>query len=224
MLKKYQNIIIILILTVLIGVGIFVYKQETQPPEQEELFSFSEGIVLTQEQQVKFNEAKIALEINPQDALAVVAIARLKYELSDLEGAEKAYLMALEIQPTNTLILNNLGDIYNQKKEYEKAAEMYLRIIKNNPKWINAYRELAAIYFYHLPDKYPEMEEILLKGLEKNKEFTGEAPVDFYSMLAVYYNERGEKEKAIEYYERVIELNPRNEGAKIELEELKKSL
>ncbi len=224
-MKRYQNIIIFILVIVIIGAGFFVYKQKTElNPELEELFSLSEEITLTEEQQNKFDEARNSLKENPDDALAIIAIARIKHQAQDLNGSERAYLMALEIQPTNTIILNNLGDIYNQKKKYEKAAEMYLRLIENNPKWVNAYRELAAIYKYHLKDRYPEMEEILLQGLEKSKEFTGEAPVDFYSMLAVFYKETGQIEKAIEYFEKVIESTPENEGAKIELEELKKLL
>lgn len=226
MSKEYRNVIItILVLALIIGAGIFIYnyKQKTElTPEQEELFSLPQEVNLTEEQQTKFDQAKTALEQNPQDALALIAIARIKYQVVDLDGAVKVYLMALEIQPTNTVILNNLGDIYNQTKEYEKAAGMYSRIIESNPKWINAYRELSAIYKYHIKERYPEMEEILLKGLEKNKEFTGEAPVDFYSMLAVFYRETGEIEKAIDHFEKVLELTPENQGAKIELEELRK--
>ena len=226
MSKECKKVIITILAGVLIiGAGIFVYYQKTElAPQQKELFSLSEETILTKEQQIKFDEARKSLKENPDDASAIIAIAQVKYQIQDLDGSEKAYLMALEIQPTNTIILNNLGDIYNQKKEYEKAAEMYLRLIESNPKWVNAYRELAAIYKYHLKDRYLEIEDILLQGLEKSKEFTGEAPVDFYSMLAVFYKETGQVEKAIEYFEKVLELTPENEGAKIELEELKKLL
>ncbi|MGB2762232.1 MAG: tetratricopeptide repeat protein [Minisyncoccales bacterium] len=224
MSKKYQIFFLIALILFIAGAGFFLYQKYQPASEENEIFSLPERITLTEKQQEKFDKAKADLKENPNDYLALIAIAQVKYQVQDLDGAEKVYLMALEIQPTNTLILNNLGDIYNQKKEYQKASEMYLKIIESNPKWINAYRELAAIYKYHLKDRYPEMEVILLKGLEKSKEFTGEAPVDFYSMLAVFYKETGQVEKAIKYFEKVLELTPENQGAEIELEELKKLL
>jgi len=217
---KYRNLIIFLALLIG-GVGAFLYQIAQNP--YGDLFSLPEDVVLTKTQQEKFDNAKSILEKNPKDANAIIAIAQVKYAVQDLEGAEKAYLMALELQPTNTLTLNNLGDIYYQQKQYQKSEEMFLRIIDNNPKWINAYRNLSSIYRYHIKDKYPDMEEILLKGIEKNKELTGEAPVDFYSMIGVFYQETNQIEKAIENYEKVLELDPTNEGARIELERLKQS-
>jgi len=213
---------LLIILAVLIGgLGVFIYQITRNP--YGDLFSLPEGVVLTHEQQEEFDQAKAILEKNPKDPNALITIAQVKYAVQDLMGAEKAYLAALELQPTNTLILNNLGDIYYQQKEYQKSEEMFLRIIDSNPKWINAYRILSSIYRYHIKDKYQDVEEILLKGIEKNKELTGEAPVDFYSMLGVFYQETGQKEKAIEAYEKVLELDPTNEGARIEIERLKQS-
>jgi len=226
MSKKYQIFIIVLIL--IIG-GVFFYvkninkKEIPETPKEEELFSLPKDAVLNEEQQKKFNEAKEVLEKNPNDADALIKIAQLKYFFNDLEGAKKVYLKALELSPNDTLILNNLGDIYNQQKEYENAERMYLKIIEVNPNWRNAYRELKTLYRFHLKEKYPQVEGLLLKAIEDNKKAFGEAPVDFYSMLAVFYKDTGQKEKAIPYYEKVLEMDPTNEGAKIDLEELKKS-
>jgi len=223
MAKEYKKVIIaIIVLVLIIGAGVFIYYQNTKlTPEQKELFSLPEGVELTQEQKMEYDAARTALEENPNDALALIIIAQIKYQVQDLDGAIKAYSGALEIQPTNTSILNNLGDIYRQKRDYEKSAGMYRKIIETNPKWINAYRELVDIYYYYISDKYPEMEELLLTGIEKNKEFGGEAPVDFYSMLAVFYDRTENVAKAIEYFEKVLELTPENDSAKIRLEELK---
>ena len=199
-----------------------VYYLKDKPSEEMiKLFSLPEGVVLTEEQQVKIDTAITILEEDINNTQSLIAVAQVKYQVRDFEGAIYAYLKALEIQPTNVLILNNLGDIYNQQKEYSLAAEMYLRIIESTPKWTNAYRELASIYFYHLPEKYSQMEDILLTGLERSKEFGGEGWLDFYSMLAVFYDQTDQTEKAIEYYQKVIELAPQNQEVKVRLEELK---
>jgi tetratricopeptide (TPR) repeat protein len=224
MAKEYKKVIIAIIALVLIvGAGIFIYYLKNRPSqEMRDLLFLPEGAVLTEEQQLKYDTARTVLEENFNNGSALIAIAQIKYELSDLDGAVRVYLKALEFRPDDIVILNNLGDIYNQKEEYEQAAKMYLTIIKTNPKWINSYRELSSIYFYNFPERYAEMEGLLLNGLEKTKEFDGEAPVDFYSMLAVFYDRTENMAKAIEYYEKVIELTPENQTAKMRLEELKK--
>ncbi|MCK4454183.1 tetratricopeptide repeat protein [Candidatus Parcubacteria bacterium] len=222
MSKKYQIFFLIVLILLIAVAGFFLYQRHQPASEENEIFSLPEGVILTENQQIKFDDAKNSLKANPNDHLALIAIAQVKYQVQDLDGAEKVYLMALEIQPTNTLILNNLGDIYNQQKEYENAEKMYLKIIEVNPNWRNAYRELKTLYRFHLKEKYPQIEGFLLKAIEDNKKVFGEAPVDFYSMLAVYYKDTSQKEKAIPYYEKVLELDPNNEGAKIDLEELKK--
>lgn len=223
MTKEYKKVIIaIVVLVLIIGVGLFINYLKNRPSqEMQELFSLPEEAVLTEEQQMKYDAAKIALEEDINNPQALIALAQVKYDVQDLDGAIDVYLKALEIQPTNTLILNNLADIYTQKKEYEKSAEMYLRIIDHTPKWMNAYRNLVTTYKYHLKDRYSDVEGILLTGIEIIKDFEGEAPVDLYSMLAVFYDETGEIAKAIENYEKVVELTPENSSAKMRLEELK---
>ena len=225
MSKDYKKVIIaVIVLVLIVGAGFFINYLKNRPGEEmQELFSLPEEAVLTEEQQMKYNSAKIALEENINNPQALIALAQVKYDLRDLDGSINVYLKALDIQPNNTLILNNLGDIYTQKKEYQKSAEMYLRIIDHTPKWISAYRNLVTIYKYHLKDRYSDVEQILLTGIEIIKDFEGEAPVDFYSMLAVFYDETGEIDKAIENYEKVIELTPENTSAKMRLEELKSS-
>lgn len=223
MSKEYKKVIIaIVVLVLIIGAGLFMnYLRNRPSQEMQELFVLPEGTVLTEEQQIKFDAAQTALEENINSAQALIALAQLKYDIRDLDGAITVYLKALEIQPTNTLILNNLADIYTQKKEYQKAADMYLQIIDHTPKWVNAYRNLATIYKFQLKDRYSDMEQILLDGIKIIEELEGGAPTDLYSMLAVFYDETGEIDKAIEYYEIVVKLTPENTSAKMRLEELK---
>ncbi len=46
----------------------------------------------------------------------------------------------------NQQILVMLGDIYSQDKNYQKAAEIYEKILKNNPKSKKYKFKLASIY------------------------------------------------------------------------------
>jgi len=219
--KKKILVILLLIASVLIALGIFSYLKNKKTPNNENVFSLPEGAVLTEEQQIKFEEANTALKINPNDAEALIKIAQLKYYFNDLEGAKTIYLKVSELRPDDILVLNNLADIYDQLKDYDNEEKILLKLIETNPGWINGFRALKNLYAFHMKEKYPQMESILLKGIESNKVVYGEAPVDFYSMLAVVYQDTGNNEKAIEYYEKVLDLDPENEGAKMELEKLK---
>ena len=65
----------------------------------------------------------------------------LAYEkISDYESAIKNYVKALELDYTNVGYRYNLGVLYDQNKEYEKALEMYSNVVKNND---NSNREIA---------------------------------------------------------------------------------
>ncbi len=216
-IKKYIPAILVIALALILS-GIYFLR--IGKSAGQDFLSLPEGAVLTEDQKTKYNEAIGALKQNPQDAQALVKVAQVKYAIMDLEGSEKVYLKALEIMPNDTLILNNLGDIYNQLQDYPRAEEMYLKLIEINPKWLNAYRELKSIYKFHLKEEYPSLEGILLRGLQESQEFGGEGKLDFYSMLAVFYKDTNQKEKAIEYYEKVLELDPSNQGARIDLEAL----
>jgi len=222
-MKNKKKILVIssLIILILIASGFFFYSKNKKTPANENIFSLPEGMVLTEEQQKKFDEANAALKINPEDADALIKIAQLKYYFNDLEGAKTVYLKVSELKPGDILVLNNLADIYDQLKDYDNEEKILLKLTEANSGWINGFRALKNLYAFHMKEKYPQMESILLKGIEANKVVYGEAPVDFYSMLAVVYQDTGNNEKAIEYYEKVLELDPKNEGAKIELEKLK---
>lgn len=224
MSKEYRNVIIaVAVIAVVIAVGIFIYWQKTNlNPFEREIINYVENTNLSGEQKVKVNEALEKLRENPEDVEALISIAIVKYDINDLDGALEIYSRVLEIQPTNVVALNNSAAIYRQKKDYKKAAAAYLLITQQTPKWINAYRELMSLYKYHFSEeKYLELEPILLNGLEKSKDMEEEAPVDFYSMLAVFYEKTGQIDKAIEYYEKVVESTPQNTSAQDKLEQLK---
>jgi len=193
--KDYRKVIIAIVVIVVIAIATFLfYKQEANSPNAEEESS---------------------------DVLVWINTARDKYGAGDVDGSIEFYLKALEVQPTNVVALNNLADIYSQKKEYEKSEEIYLKLIENTPKWINSYRLLMSIYKYHIPEKYQDMEQILLTGIEKTSDMSDYAPVDFYSMLGEFYRETGNIEKAIEYFEIVMKLLPDNGAVAAEIERLK---
>ncbi len=67
-------------------------------------------------------------------------------ELNRLEDAEKYFLKALEINPENAEIRHNLGVVYSNMGNTEKAIEEIEKAIEIQPGFFVAYRSLVVIY------------------------------------------------------------------------------
>lgn len=64
----------------------------------------------------------------------------------DLEKALKFNLDAYDYNNTNGVILDNLGQSYYLLGEYEKAEEIYIKLMALNPKFPEAYYDFALVY------------------------------------------------------------------------------
>lgn len=153
---------------------------------------------------------------NSRDLEAYLDLGIIKTQLGDLNGAEKVYLDSLKVVPRNILILNNLALLYVQIKDYKKAEQAFLRLLEITPSSYQTYIHLSELYLNNMNDK-KKAEEILLKGLEVMPEMP-----DLLSALAGFYRDQGQKLKAIEYYKRLLVINPNNSAAREELKELQK--
>ncbi len=65
----------------------------------------------------------------------------------DRQRAAAAYEQLLEIDPTNSAALNNLGNIYRSKREFEKAEDAYRRAIASEQATSIAYGNLQSTLF-----------------------------------------------------------------------------
>jgi len=226
MSDKIRKIIIGFVVVVIIVGGLFLIfgrgLMDVKSPIEKEISQLLKNKTLTEEQRNNLNEALDFLVENPNDAEAFLKLAMVKYQLEDYNGAIEVYYKALEIQPDNIVIYHNLGDIYSLQENWTKAEEMYLTIIAKTPKWISAYSNLATIYRFHLTEKYPDMEQILLDAIKNTTDIEEYAPVDLYIMLGTFYKRMENKANAIKYYEIALKIMPENETVERELDNLKK--
>ena len=75
---------------------------------------------------------------NPQKHFLFASMALAYEKISDYELAIKNYTKALQLDYTNVNYRYNLGVLYDQNKEYEKALEMYANVVKNNDNYSNS--------------------------------------------------------------------------------------
>jgi tetratricopeptide (TPR) repeat protein len=105
------------------------------------------------------------------------------------------------LTPDNADAKNNLGQRYQQRREYEKAIDAYKEAIAMRPNFYAAYNNLAVCYGYL--KRYPEAEEALRKCIALK-------PDDFYAMnnLAVMYIQTGRVEEGTRFAENAVKVEP----------------
>lgn len=69
---------------------------------------------------------------NPSRHYLFASMALAYEKISDYNSAIKNYTKALDLDYGNMNYYYNLGVLYDQNKEYEKALEMYSNVVKNN--------------------------------------------------------------------------------------------
>ena len=66
--------------------------------------------------------------------------------IGNIEAARQAYEHILTYSPNYVNALNNLGVIYFNEKNYDKALEYWLRILAIQPRNVSALGNVGAIY------------------------------------------------------------------------------
>jgi len=94
---------------------------------------------------------------------------RAKYfqKIGRLKEAQGFYKKALALEPGNVFVLNNLGVIYIQKRNYSEAINSLESAIQLKPEYADPYYNLACLYA--LKGKVMKSLENLKKAISLNK-------------------------------------------------------
>lgn len=220
MFKETRNLII---LAAIIGVVVVAYLLFTRWNDNRRLESLAErhplGREILTEIRSKSTELPGASRQKKEEIYSIIAYDR--EQLGDHFGAIKFYNKALLTRKDNLVIFNNIAQIYIGIGDYEKAENYFRKIVNKSLTDIAAWRNLANLYRYHLTGggegKRPQ--DIYLEALQYNPNHP-----NLLSALAGYYQDTGNKEEAIVYYKKLLEVAPDNEAARNELEILQSSL
>jgi len=69
---------------------------------------------------------------NPNTAFLMASMGLAFEKVSDFDNAIAYYIKAFNLDPENVGYSYNLGVLYDQNKDYEKAIEMYQMVVKNS--------------------------------------------------------------------------------------------
>jgi len=143
----------------------------------------------------------------------------------NMEKADKA-LEALNtaygIDPTDKDIIYSIGDMYDKLRDFEKAEEMYLRIIDMDPTNMGNYYVVAEFYKRYAGQEeeegategktpFQKAEEMYLRRIETDPENS-----QGYAYIAQFYegiSPRPEFDKAVYFHEIRIKMDPDNPSA-----------
>ena len=118
----------------------------------------------------------------------------------DYKGAEAAWKFVTQAAPTNSIVYNNLGDLYmNFTKEYTKSEKAYLEAIRLSPTDESPYMNLYAMYTNFYKKGTSAAEDILKKGVAAVPD-----SVNLHVQLARFYKTAGNASAAKPQYDAAI--------------------
>ncbi|HAR35730.1 MAG TPA: hypothetical protein DCR87_02255 [Acidobacteria bacterium] len=119
----------------------------------------------------------------------------------DFTAARREFLLALNLDPRSTRILNLLGLTYFREQDYDLAEMYFLRAIKIDPEFNLGYLNLGGVYA--MKQLYTRAREYYERALSLNPDLTAA----YYSLGAVCF-QLGDDQAALKYLSRGLELDP----------------
>jgi predicted Zn-dependent protease len=173
--------------------------------------------------------------INPGSDAAYYQIAQILLTSGDIQNGKKFALRAQKADEKNIWYMSLLASIYYQEKNLDSAVIYYEKLVKIYPERDEFRLTLGNIYsekgenkkaeeaYSYLESKYGVNESIAMsqvknlvnsgdfKGAEeKIKKLIAETPdeVLYNGILAEIYRSQGETEKALDVYNKLVDLDP----------------
>ena len=122
---------------------------------------------------------------------------------NNTEVAQNLYKEVLEIDPSYVTAHNNLGAIFNELRDFQKARLCYEKVIEIDPTYAMAYYNLGVVC-----NKLRDFQKAII-CYEKAIEFKPNYVMAHYN-LGVIYLDLDERLKAISYFEKAIEVDPKH--------------
>ncbi|MGH9462221.1 MAG: tetratricopeptide repeat protein [Vicinamibacteria bacterium] len=194
-------------------------------------------------------EYKEASKLDSENPWIFNALGLAQTEARDFKEAEKAFRQALKLNAELTDVHNNLGVLYSEMGQKEKAFEEFTTVVRN-PSYPTPEKalfnmgalyfreqnhELAQMYYRRAVEKSPKFAmgyrglgevhlaldepEMAFDNFEKALELSPNDLPSLYEMARLY-DQKGDTEKALEFYRRVVEVDRFSALGKISLERL----
>ena len=161
----------------------------------------------------RFEEAERRLlraaEMDRSDVAPLVDLAALRIAEERFDEADEHLRRALARAPGNTAALQNVAEALRKRGRYEKAVESYRSVLAIDPDFAMAHAGMGDALFRL--ERYEEA----IPSLERSLELHSVPPTATARLVLLGNASRAldRPEAAMEYFERAVELDPRNGDA-----------
>ena len=128
-------------------------------------------------------------------------LAVKNHQKNKLKEAQELYVKILKIDPKYINAHNNLGLLFDNTGDYQKAIDCFEKVIEINPNNAGAYNNLGNI-FKSLGEKQ-KAKDCYKKAIEIEPNFAMA-----HNNLGVIFQDLNLNKKAMDCYEKAIEINP----------------
>jgi tetratricopeptide (TPR) repeat protein len=160
-------------------------------------------------------EIEEALELFPDEAELLATAADIQRRIKKLPEAETYLRRAEAVDPSHDRVMSVGADLSYDLRDLDKAASLYRQLVDRRP---NRYHYSRLVYTLNRIGEHEEASETGRQGLER-------FPDDPWLLrgLAAAEAKQGHRDQAIELYEKVLELEPKDRFAYKELMRLRTS-
>lgn len=130
--------------------------------------------------------------------------------------AEEAYKNALDLDPTLSNALTNLGNLHYRRDELDQAESYYLKAIEGDPEQPEALYNLGFLYFER--DEIEAAVDLFRQAVQSDPSFA-----DAHFNLAMALEERGDRRAARPHWQHYLALEPTGSWSDIAQKHLEES-
>ncbi|MBI1869751.1 MAG: tetratricopeptide repeat protein [Chlamydiae bacterium] len=160
---------------------------------------------------------RIAVKLDPQGTEPLLNLGNLYLEEKDYPNGLSTLQKALQIAPQDPKINYLVATLDREAKQYPDALLYYQKVLDRDPHHVFAQNYIGVTH-YELKE-YPQAEAAFQKAVQIDSQFA-----DAYGNLAFLYDfNLHDKKKAIEYYEKFLQLRPQGENVTLAQELLSKA-
>lgn len=148
-----------------------------------------------------YNAFKHAQQIYPEYKYNYLNLANIEYFRKNYKNATENYNAFLSAYPEHMEASENLANVYMLSEQPEKACEIYTNIYKKYPSAFTEFEKYGMALFD--TKQYQAASEILEKALVGSEDNE-----NINARLALTYQQLGENEKSLKYFEKTFQINP----------------
>ena len=147
--------------------------------------------------------AEKAYRLDNKNIWYIMMMSGIYYEQGNIDSAILVYTKAVDYYPQKQSLQLALANLYNEKKDFKKAMEIHKQLEETY-----GINEATTPGYVHCMVMAGNYDDALRKTEEVIKIFP--AGIQYYALLAEIYREKGDRIKAQEVYEKLLEENPEN--------------